>query len=305
MKRKIIKLGQATFVTSLPSRWVRKYNLKQGDYLDVDERENQLFLSTVKPLESKTEVISLPSKELFLKRLIYVPYGLGYDEVKFTYKDPQMIHQIIDASSILIGFEIVNQGENYCVFKNMSTSFEEEFENIFRRVFYTIETLLSEVGEIVEKKQHGKLKHFGERENIVNRLVCFCERVINKRGTQNFTDNSFAYTTVWTLEQMGDELKQMAGILSTMSKTSPETKKAIEDVYKLFQQFSKLYFKPSLEDAVHFKKTYHQMKDHIFDSLENVSVKDIQVLYHTLAILDRINAIALVIPLRTKDQEKT
>lgn len=305
MKRKIIKLGQATYVTSLPSKWVRKYDLKQGDYLDVEEKENTLSMSTVQRLESRTVVISLPSKELFLKRLIYLPYRLGYDEVKFIYKDPDLIHKIIEASSILIGFEIVEQGEHFCVFRNMSTSFEDEFENMFRRVFYTIETLLSEMLEALEKKQYTRLKNFGEREEIVNRLVCFCERVINKRGTQNFTDNSFAYITVWTLEQIGDELKQMVALLSTSKNISLITKKNIEQTLKLFQLFSRLYFKPGLEESITLKKSYHTLKEEIRENLEKNVQKEIQVSYHLLACIDKINSIALSIPLRTKDLEKS
>ena len=39
MKRKIIKLGQATYVMSIPSKWIRENDLDKGDYIDVSEEE--------------------------------------------------------------------------------------------------------------------------------------------------------------------------------------------------------------------------------------------------------------------------
>ena len=45
MKRKIIQLAGKTHVVSLPSKYVKKYGLKKGDEVDVEERGAQIVLS--------------------------------------------------------------------------------------------------------------------------------------------------------------------------------------------------------------------------------------------------------------------
>ena len=42
MKRKVIKLGRATLVASLPSRWVNANNIEPGDEIDLEERGKNL-----------------------------------------------------------------------------------------------------------------------------------------------------------------------------------------------------------------------------------------------------------------------
>ena len=37
MKRKIVKQGSATMTISLPATWIKKFNLKVGDELEIDE----------------------------------------------------------------------------------------------------------------------------------------------------------------------------------------------------------------------------------------------------------------------------
>jgi len=39
MKRKVIKLGSSTLVTSLPSKWTNMLGVKAGDEIEVTERQ--------------------------------------------------------------------------------------------------------------------------------------------------------------------------------------------------------------------------------------------------------------------------
>ena len=57
MRRRIIKQGHNTLTVTLPSKWVQLFNLKQGDEIEINERENGLFLTTEKHDEElKTEI---------------------------------------------------------------------------------------------------------------------------------------------------------------------------------------------------------------------------------------------------------
>ena len=48
MIRKIIKQGHNTLTMTLPSNWVKKFNLTPGDEIDLSERDNGLFITTEK-----------------------------------------------------------------------------------------------------------------------------------------------------------------------------------------------------------------------------------------------------------------
>ena len=45
MKRKIVQHGQSTLTLSLPSKWVKKNNIKKGQLLDVNVSEKGLLIS--------------------------------------------------------------------------------------------------------------------------------------------------------------------------------------------------------------------------------------------------------------------
>ena len=48
MKRKIIKQGHNTLTITLPSDWVKRFNLQGGNEIDLIEKDNGLFLTTEK-----------------------------------------------------------------------------------------------------------------------------------------------------------------------------------------------------------------------------------------------------------------
>ena len=46
MQRKVNQIGPSTLMVSLPSKWVKRYNVKKGDSLELffDLQENAIFL---------------------------------------------------------------------------------------------------------------------------------------------------------------------------------------------------------------------------------------------------------------------
>ena len=303
MKRKIIKLGQATFVASLPSKWIRKYQLKQGDYLELEEKENSVVLSTEKLIENKRIVIELPTKEFFMKRLVYVPYRFGYDEIKFIYKDPSLLKKLQEAAQILMGFEIVEQGEQYCVFRNISSSFEDEFENIFKRVFLIIINLMKDFTDIMKKEEFKRFNNLEGNDVVIDKMACFCERVINKRGSADFMKNSLLYITAWTLRQIGtDVAKDLRLIFSKLTKVSNITISSFEETLSFFELLFQMYYKPSLDGLLKFSKKYSELDKKLKKSLIDVGDNEKEIISYLLLITDKINHVGL--SLRLKQEVK-
>ena len=81
MKRKIIKLGQATFVASLPSKWIRAHHLDKGDYLDCIEQEGALVLSAKKIYPTREVTINLLDyHERSIRNVLNQTYRKGFDK---------------------------------------------------------------------------------------------------------------------------------------------------------------------------------------------------------------------------------
>lgn len=291
MKRKIVKLGTATFVTSLPSKWVREHSLKQGDYLEVEPKGKQLVISTDKVTDFKSIVVELPLKKRFMKRLVHAPYCAGYDEIKFIYDDPSLIKSIQEPAKILMGFDIVDQGENYCIFRNIASSFEAEFDNIFKRAFMVIQSLLDDCVDALDKKEFSRFENLPETDQLIDKLTFFCERVLNRRG--NSPANTFKYVTVWSLEQIGDDIKDCCTALEGMTNISDKTLDRFRKVRSFFKDFFNFYFKPDLDGMHSLDRKYQELSKDLLYALVNSPKEEVRVIYYLLNIVDKTRNIAL------------
>jgi phosphate uptake regulator len=304
MKRKIIKLGQATFVMSIPAKWMKKYKLAKGDYLEVNEEGKKLVLTTESVLQHKKVVVKLPKSELFLKRFILNPYRFGYDEVVCQMQNADVVHKIERAITFCPGFEIVQQTEKNCTVRNVSPKMEGEFDNIFRRLFFLLHQFLKESVDLIKQKEFSKLEEIAQTENsVVDKLVCFCERVINRRGSGNFMKNSYLYISVWGIEQVGDLIKNMCRTAASLKEMSKETEELWQDAEKFFDQFSRLYFKPDLMGAINFKEDFANLHNEIIAKMKKTSGEESIILYYMASLTNRINDIAVSVHEFSEDQE--
>ena len=168
MKRRIIKQGHNTLTVTLPSKWVQLFNLKPGDEIEINERENGLFLSTEKhDDELKTEVDITGFDIATIWKYIMSVYREGYDEVKIIfdpmkkYDHPRRFftsestdirygknadhtpYEVLRVmASRFIGFEIIEHHKNYCILKNMAVLTSKEFDPSLRRVFLLLQQKL-------------------------------------------------------------------------------------------------------------------------------------------------------------------
>jgi phosphate uptake regulator len=64
MKRKVIKQGHNTLTITLPNKWASRFNLAAGDEIDLNEKDNGLFISTEKHSEKKRAEFSLEDMDI-------------------------------------------------------------------------------------------------------------------------------------------------------------------------------------------------------------------------------------------------
>ena len=88
MRRKVIFLAGKTGVISLPTKWLKSYDIKKGDELELTEILDGILIS--KPQahpEKKTEINIDGINDRLLFRYLNSFYKQGFTEIKVIYSE--------------------------------------------------------------------------------------------------------------------------------------------------------------------------------------------------------------------------
>ena len=146
MKRKLIKQGKGGFTVTLPISWVRENNLKGGEELEVQEKEEGINISSEKQQNEKEVTLSVSeSNHSRIRTMLSSAYRRGYTTVILISKTKlsfTVINKIVDS---LLGFVIVEQKDKRVIIKNVMKDDTENVESILAKYFVTIHYLQQQV----------------------------------------------------------------------------------------------------------------------------------------------------------------
>ena len=258
MKRNIIQLAGKTSVISLPSAWVKKYNLKKSDELDIEERGNELLIKTENKNKIKEITVNIQSfNERTLRYTISALHKIGYDEIRLIGIKPAFKSVINDlVSNLLLGFVISENTEKRIVLRNIASEDRNEFNSSLRRAFLVTLDLADTSLELIKNNQYEKLNELITLEKNNNQLTSFCLRLINK-GI-NIENNHFIYVIIWNLEKVADEYKYIIQYVEKNKvKISRETIEFYKDTNQYLKDYYDLYytFKPELMNELNEKRS--------------------------------------------------
>jgi len=232
MKRKVIQLAGKTHVVSLPSKWVKHYNVKKGDDIDIEELGNQLL---VKPIKQETELknISLNISnfnERTFRSAMSALHKSGYDEITLYFESQKLIDVTQNLiQNLLLGFVVIEQTSKKIVLKNVSNEIDSEFNPALRRIFLVTISLANSSLDMINSKQFSNLQSLINLEMSNNQLTSFCLRLMNKGFYKDQDKKLFLATIIWNLEKIGDEYKH---ICINLSKNEKELNKDVLVLYK-------------------------------------------------------------------------
>ena len=110
MKRKVSQIGPATLMVSLPSKWAKKFGVKKGNEIDVEEDSNRLILTIGKASHTKKIDLDVRQFPSLTRRYIMEAYRSGFDDVNVTFQTIEDLKLIKETSSnILLGFTAIIQ----------------------------------------------------------------------------------------------------------------------------------------------------------------------------------------------------
>jgi phosphate uptake regulator len=293
MVRKVIKQGNNTLTITLPRTWSSKFNIQGGDELGVEEKGKSLILTSKKEGSSESVEINIDSSEKFLKRSITSLYRQGVDEIKVNFKDNKVLTLLQKETSSLLGFEIVEQGKNYCIIKNVAVAMESEFSTIIKRIFLMLKTNFAEIIIAIKDKDYTELENIKENEKINNKLVNFCQRTINKKGQLENYNITSTFSMVSQLERVADDLRDICQILSD-NKTqiiSKETLDLINSCGNIFNKMYNYYYKFSAEQLVEMTREESETIKKCKELIQKKKGFETLIIYHVMSIIKQLHHI--------------
>ena len=260
-------MGKHTLMSAIPSKWIQRHNLKQGDLLEFTESDNKLILNSNSEIyEKKIEITITSPTKMVVWRTIQPTYTSGYDEVKINFKDKNTIKIIENSISNLIGFEIVEIGSNYLKVKSVSNQLDEEFNTILRRSFFILKNMFETTKDAFENNDKSKFEEIKTLELSINRYTMFLKRVINRRG---YKYPHYMYLVVSFLDLTGNHLEYIrryykrnikVKIASNILKEFSKLEDLNNKIYNLYYNFKREDFNWIAEELPHFK-WFRNIKD--------------------------------------------
>lgn len=291
MERKVIQLAGKTLVVSLPSKWAKKYSIKKGDTIFVEESERSIIIKTKKDIEIEKVETELKGSPEFIKRTIDIAYKKGVDELKLRFEDSstkKIIRNVLDST---MGFEIISQEEKTCTIKSVAKAVEEEFDNIFRRAFLTLLSMAEESYDAVSKSELERLEEISSSDKTINKLTNFCKRILNKKGKGK--DTNYVYCIVWELERIGDEYRDICKkILGKKIKIKDDTSKIYKRTNEFVREFYNLFYKFDEEKGINFTEKNKKLKEDINSLMVKKKGDETVVLHHLSNIRTAVYDIA-------------
>lgn len=304
MKRKIIQMAGKTMVVSLPADWVKRFNIKKGEEIDLIESGSKLIVGTGKSLQEEKIKIKISGPSKLIRRYIGNLYKKGYDEIDVRFDDMTVLKEIEKHLELFVGFEIVEHGKNYCIIKDIAYGKESELNTMFRKSFFTTLSLADESLIAIQKKEYDKLKEIARLEYNQNKQYIFCLRILNKYGYKLHKKYAFMYLLVERLEEICDEYRYICDYLYVNGrklKVKEEILKFFKDVNGMLKLLYDCYYleldEKKIEDTIKIKE---KLAKQGFDLLSLKSKpQEIVILHHLINLTDKIyEALSPVLALR-------
>ena len=268
MKRKIIKLGQATYVASLPSKWIRAHNLEKGDYLDVEEEQGDLTFRVEGRKRNKAITLDITKLDTKLAAsVLETSYIVGYDPIEIIHNPEikeylskskgnklsttEFITTIVNEK--LIGSEIIEQSDKRIIIKDLGGGLNEEStDNIFRRILFLLKDISQEIMEALTNNNLERIKHLQTKVKLSKKLILYYSRLLNQSKISS-SQLKIKNTILTNINFINGTFKVLLrDALTTKKPYSKESINVLSGVYKHLNHLVVLFLKFDLDKAAEF-----------------------------------------------------
>lgn len=257
MKRKVISQGPSSMMISLPIKWVKEFGISRGDEIEIEKKGEDLLVSSKKREKTSSIEINLKSSDrVYIWRIMQSVYINGYDKIKFLNTNQKSLEAIQShVANYLVGFEVVEQDENSCTLKAISSELNEEFETMLKRVFQGILQISEAFRESFTTKKKPLMIENLEKMN--NRHTMYLKRNLVKTKTET----PYLYHIIEALEKIADEYKYLVrdfdfrkGFSKSALEFYDRLEKELNGVYDLFFNYDATKAKKIILEDIRVEK---------------------------------------------------
>ncbi|MBI4919113.1 phosphate uptake regulator PhoU [archaeon] len=255
-KRRLQELGGSLYV-SLPSSWINQFNLTKGSQVFILSEDGQLklFPKESPKEEEKTSIIHF-TKGVF--RILIREYLLGVDIIRIK-KDTPFSNsdrsQIASQVNNFLSLEIVEETSNLITIQNLKSDIP--ITKLIHRMYYLTKSMLEDLNQ--EDKE--VLLSVIERDKLVGKFyfaIIMQERALltNKWSQEfSFVELLDLRLLIERIEQIGDDIKELAGKLLSKDKIKKE------DINFLLQKYDQAFKAYTKKDTVLAAKFWDTEKE--------------------------------------------
>ena len=274
MKRKLVKQGGSALTVSLPAKWVKKYGLEAGDEIDVVEEGSEIVINQSKEKSLGEISIDIPADVPFARRFLFLPYMRGYNTIKVHFHKNETLEKLQVYAPLMLGFEIVEQGPDYCIIKNIAKGIETEFDPMFNRQILVSISMGKDIYDALVKGDYKRLESVIGMENLANKLNIFCRRMLNLHGYKDDKKTSAMYHISCLMEGIADNYKDICvEVLNKKLKLTKECMDLMKNVTDYLGFFYRLFNKFETKDLSELKKIETKTKE-ILGKIEKKESKE-------------------------------
>jgi len=260
VKRKAIQLAGKSLVISLPSEWVKRYNIHKGDEIDVIPKDNALIVSGNSAIPEEKITVDISALDFMISRVIGAVYKSGYEEARIYFNGEKQLHEINKTlKATCTGFETIKTEKNYIIVRNVTTINKDEFDNILRRYFFSIISVANDIETAMKNNDKKALNEICQRDENINKLADLIRRFVNKYGYLEFKKTAVIYFIIEQLEKIADIYHEISNYFVS-NKIERKMTDAICRINKLLSSFHDLFYHFNLEEVNEFGKTADDIK---------------------------------------------
>lgn len=279
-------MGGKTYVISIPATWIKKYGIKKGDELDVEEEGTKIIINTKKGASFANRFDrNLTDFETILPRVLANVYKKGYTEIMIKSDNSHLIKKAEEYfNKYFIGFEVVKSDQNSCLIKQVAETSGEEFDNLLKRVFYSILSMQELISTGLKDNNKENLKEAICKDELINNLLALCKHLLNAKKYKNDDNLTYLYCICESLQNIADEHKLLAEYILKSKVRLKEEIKVYEEENNLFKQFYEVYYQFKVEPFIEASKKARDIRNKLYSFFDKKF--EPRVLYSLIRMAD-------------------
>jgi len=234
--RKLQFTGRASYIVSIPKKWVRQVGLEPGDHIEIRLEENSLVLTPritrreERPKEATIMVGKADSPETLSRRMISL-YLVGYEVVRIRSEgvlNPIQVAAIKETiHNIFIGAEIVLESDEEIVYQILLGSTRFSVEHALRRIVAIISSMNKDIVSALKNQDEDKAKNIIALDDEIDRFTFYIirqlkssvhdERLVKAIGLKKQKECLGYRVETKNLERIADSITNIAEHLLSLS----------------------------------------------------------------------------------------